>query len=219
LANGQILPDTVVGFPRLAVRLRPGRTFHGASIHKGREVQPQSDTAGAGPRAIIVMGVSGSGKSTLGAGLAAILGCRFLEGDAFHDEAAVAKMRAGIPLDDADRWPWLDRLGAGIHDAALKDGLAVAACSALKRSYRERLTMATGVPTAFILPDVERDELVRRMNNRPGHYMPASLLDSQLATLERPEPGEPVLRLDGTRPLDQLCEKSLAWLRKAVAAR
>ena len=175
-------------------------------------MQTQPDRAGSGPRAIIVMGVSGSGKSTLGAELARALGCRFLEGDSFHDEAAVAKMRAGIPLDDADRWPWLDRLGAGIREAALADGLTVAACSALKRCYRERLTAATGVPTAFILPDASREQLVERMNNRPGHYMPASLLDSQLATLEPPQAGEPVLVLDGTRPLDALREASLDWL-------
>lgn len=182
-------------------------------------MQTQSDTAGFGPRAIIVMGVSGSGKSTLGAELARALGCRFLEGDSFHDAAAVAKMRAGIPLDDADRWPWLDRLGAGIREAVLADGLAVAACSALKHSYRARLAAAVGVPAAFILPETSREELVHRMNNRPGHYMPASLLDSQLATLEQPEAEEPVLVLDGARPLDQLREASLDWLRRADAPR
>jgi len=180
-------------------------------------VQPQSDTAGIAPMAIIVMGVSGSGKSTLGAELAIRLGCRFLEGDAFHDEAAVAKMRAGIPLDDTDRWPWLDRLGAGIHDAVVADGLVVAACSALKRSYRDRLAAATGARTAFLLPEVSREDLTRRMNNRPGHYMPAALLDSQLSTLEPPQPGEAILLLDGTMPLDQLCGESLAWLREAAA--
>lgn len=180
-------------------------------------MQSQSDTAGLGPRAIIVMGVSGSGKSTLGTELAAMLGCRFLEGDAFHDEAAVAKMRAGVPLGDADRWPWLDRIGADIRDTVLTNGLAVAACSALKRSYRERIATATGVPTVFILPKVSREELVRRMNNRPGHYMPATLLDSQLATLEQPEADESVLTLDGSHLLVELCEESLAWLREAAA--
>lgn len=182
-------------------------------------MQTQSDTAVSGPRAIIVMGVSGSGKSTLGAELARALGCRFLEGDSFHDEAAVAKMRAGIPLDDNDRWPWLDRLGAGIREAAHADGLTVAACSALKRCYRERLIAATGVPTAFILPETSREELVERMNNRPGHYMPASLLDSQLATLEPPQAGEPILVLDGTRSLDELREASLDWLHRTDTPR
>lgn len=178
-------------------------------------MQPQSDTALIGPSAIIVMGVSGSGKSTLGAELARRLDCRFLEGDSFHDSAAVAKMRSGVPLDDEDRWPWLDRIGAGLRAAVEADGLAVAACSALKRCYRGRLEAAAGVPTSFLLPDVRRDELVRRMNNRPGHYMPSSLLDSQIATLEPPATDEPVLLLDGTAPLDALCAQSLDWLREA----
>jgi gluconokinase len=181
-------------------------------------VVPHSDTAGIMPRAIIVMGVSGSGKSTLGALLAETLGCRFLEGDSFHDEAAVAKMRAGHPLDDADRWPWLDRLGAAMGDAVIADGLVVAACSALKGSYRTRLRQAVKAPVSFILPDADREELTRRLNNRPGHYMPASLLASQLDALERPAADESVLTLDASRPPEALCEASLAWLRLPASA-
>ncbi|WP_316747210.1 gluconokinase, GntK/IdnK-type [Sphingomonas sp. A2-49] len=135
------------------------------------------------PRAIVVMGVSGSGKSTLAARLATHLGCPMLEGDAFHGAANVAKMQAGRPLDDADRWPWLDRLGHAIGAAAAADGMAVAACSALKRSYRRRLRAASFCPLAFVLLDTGRDELARRLAGRTGHYMPVSLLGSQMATL------------------------------------
>ncbi|MGK6319265.1 gluconokinase [Sphingomonas sp. DT-204] len=163
--------------------------------------------------AIVVMGVSGSGKSTLGALLADTLGCPFLEGDRFHDEAAVAKMRAGHALSDEDRRPWLDRIGHAIGATARSDGLAVAACSALRRRYRDQLREAIAVPTRFLLLDSGRDELMRRLLNRPHHYMPASLLDSQLATLERPDPDEAAIALDGCAAPDQLRDAALAWLR------
>jgi len=182
-------------------------------------VQPHPDTARIKPRAIIIMGVSGSGKSTLGGLLAEALGCRFLEGDSFHDEAAVAKMRAGRPLNDEDRWPWLDRLGNAMSEAITTDELVVAACSALKTSYRKRLCHAVRAPLLFILPDADREELVRRLNNRPGHYMPASLLTSQLDALERPGVDELALILDTSQPPAALCEASLAWLGLSVSTR
>jgi gluconokinase len=165
------------------------------------------------------MGVSGSGKSTLGEALADALGCSFLEGDTFHAAASIAKMRAGKPLDDADRWPWLDRLGAAMGAAATREGVAVAACSALKRAYRERLAAAAGVPVRFVLLDVNRAELQDRMDARQAHYMPASLLDSQLATLERPGPDEDVLVLDGARPVAPLAAEALGWLGADAAHR
>ena len=158
------------------------------------------------------MGVSGSGKSTLGALLAQSLGCPFLEGDAFHDPDAITKMSAGQPLADEDRWPWLDRLGSAVGEALSSGGLAVAACSALKRSYRDRLRGAIGAPTRFVLLDNSQDELMRRLENRPGHYMPASLLDSQLATLERPAGDEAALALVASAPPERLCETTLSWL-------
>lgn len=164
------------------------------------------------PLAVIVMGVSGSGKSTLGARLAAALRCPFLEGDLFHAATAVARMRAGHPLTDEDRWPWLDRLGAAVGRVVAADGVAVAACSALKRSYRERLAAAIDVPVRFVLLDGGRDELARRLEARAGHYMPASLLASQLATLERPAADEPALVLAADRPTPQACAEVLAWL-------
>lgn len=158
------------------------------------------------------MGVSGSGKSTLGAALAAKLDCPFLEGDSFHDPDSVAKMRSGRPLADLDRWPWLDRLGAAAKEAIASGGLVVVACSALKRSYRERLTSATGAPCSFVLLDADRDVLAGRVSNRPNHYMPESLLLSQLNTLERPAQDEPAVTLDAHASVDELCRRTLEWL-------
>ncbi|WP_310028288.1 gluconokinase [Caulobacter rhizosphaerae] len=164
------------------------------------------------PFAVIAMGVSGSGKSTLGALLARRLDCPFLEGDDFHDAQAVAKMSAGQPLDDADRWPWLDRLGFAAGEVVASGGRVVAACSALKRGYRERLRAAIGAPTRFVLLDAGQDELLRRLTQRSGHYMPASLLDSQLAALERPGPDEAIFMLDAAAPPGRLCDQAQAWL-------
>ena len=164
------------------------------------------------------MGVSGSGKSTLGALLARRLGCPFLEGDDFHDVRAIAKMRAGQPLDDDDRWPWLDRLGAAISETLTADGAVVAACSALRLRYRQRLREAIPVPTRFVLLDASYEEILRRLSQRAGHYMPASLLDSQLATLERPSPDEAIFTLDAAEPPERLCDIALAWLNAPIAA-
>lgn len=164
------------------------------------------------PMAVIVMGVSGSGKSTLGALLASALGATFLEGDSFHDAAAVAKMRSGQPLNDADRWPWLDRLGAAIDAEVRVNGLVVAACSALRRSYRDRLVAAISAPTRFILLDGSPEELGQRLANRAGHYMPSSLLASQLCTLERVAPDEAATTLDAAAAPDRLCAEAIAWL-------
>ena len=164
------------------------------------------------PLAIIVMGVSGSGKSTLAALLARALDCPFIEGDDFHSADAVAKMRAGHALTDADRWPWLDRLCRALGSAAHAHGRAVATCSALKRRYRDRLIGAAGGRVRFVLLDNDRDELLQRLEHRASHYMPASLLDSQLDTLERPGTDEPVLALDSHRSPGELCHAAVAWL-------
>lgn len=164
------------------------------------------------PRAVIVMGVSGSGKSTLGPLLAQALNCRFLEGDAFHGPENVAKMSSGQPLQDEDRWPWLDRLGAELQSAVAADGFGVAACSALKRRYRERLERAIGAPLAFVFLKADSGELARRMRNRPDHYMPPSLLASQLEALEAPGSDEPALALDARSSPQDLCGAACAWL-------
>ncbi|MFB2596232.1 gluconokinase [Herbiconiux sp. P17] len=136
---------------------------------------------------IVVMGVSGSGKSLIGSGLAARRGWAFVDGDDLHPEANVAKMAAGIPLTDDDRWPWLDAVAATLAGAP---GGIVVACSALRRAYRDRIrTAAPGV--VFVELAGSRELLWQRMTARPGHFMPASLLDSQLATLESLAADEP----------------------------
>jgi gluconokinase len=164
------------------------------------------------PYAIVVMGVSGSGKSTLSVRIGADLGCPVLEGDAFHAAASVAKMKAGTPLTDEDRWPWLDRLGTAIGEAAAPHGVAVAACSALKRSYRERLSAASSVPLCFVLLETSFAEIDRRLKARCGHYMPRSLLESQVATLERPGSDERAVILDAAKPIPDLAAEVLLWI-------
>ena len=142
--------------------------------------------------AIVVMGVAGSGKTTIGAALAERLGAAFVEGDRLHPAANVAKMAAGTPLTDADRWPWLDAVGDEV--ARLRgEGPVVAACSALKRVYRDRLRDRAG-DLLFVFPDVPRELLAKRLQSRRGHFFPASLLDNQLATLEPPGEGEACVR-------------------------
>lgn len=163
--------------------------------------------------AVIVMGVSGCGKSTLGALLADALDCPFLEGDHFHSTQAVDKMRCGQPLSDEDRWPWLERLGHATATAMWTDGAAVAACSALRRCYRDRLREAIGGQVRFVLLDNDRDALLERVSGRPGHYMPASLLDSQLATLEWPGEDEEIMILRADAAPEELRDAALRWLR------
>ena len=147
---------------------------------------------------IVVMGVEGVGKSTVGRRLADELGVDFVEGDDQHSPEAKEQMAAGIPLDDEDRAPWLDRLDAIVreHEAT---GL-VLACSALKHAYRQRLTRGvSGV--AFVALVAPRDVLKERITDRRGHFAGADLLDSQLATLEL---GDDVKTVDATKPLDEV---------------
>lgn len=162
-------------------------------------------------RAIVIMGVAGCGKSSLGAALAQALGLPLVEGDDFHSPASRDKMSRGIPLTDADRAGWLDTLGEQLraHPAGL-----VLTCSALKRSYRERLRAAApGLRFAFL--ELDRAAALQRVAARAAsHFFSASLVDSQFATLEAPvgEPG--VLRLDALQPLDSLCTTTAAWLQQ-----
>jgi len=147
----------------------------------------------------IVMGVSGSGKSYLAAKLAEATGWAFAEGDDYHSEANEAKMAAGIPLTDADRAPWLDALHGVLAEWTRQGQSGILTCSALKASYRERLT--AGLPDArFIWLDPPRAVLAERMAHRPGHFMPPALLESQLATLEPPVADPRTLRLDESEP-------------------
>lgn len=141
------------------------------------------------PTALIVMGVSGSGKSTVGQLLGQRLGWPFRDGDAFHPPANVEKMRAGAPLTDADRWPWLDAIAAYLQAREAEGGHAVIACSALKRAYRDRLR-ASGARLRFVHLDGSPALVDARMKARKDHFMPASLLESQFATLETPAADE-----------------------------
>src|SRR5579864_2406294 len=143
--------------------------------------------ASASRLAITVMGVSGSGKTTVGEALAAALDIPFFDGDEFHSPEARAKMTAGVPLTDDDRWPWLDRIGRRLADVAAHPKGAIIACSALKRVYRDRLRAAVGADLRFIFLEGDKALMRWRVAGRKGHFMPASLIDSQFATLEPPE--------------------------------
>ncbi|MGR9250599.1 gluconokinase [Rhizobium leguminosarum] len=138
------------------------------------------------PLAVIVMGVSGCGKSSVGERLAAQNGMPFLEGDQLHPAENVEKMAQGISLTDDDRLPWLDRIGAEIRTAQEASQGLVISCSALKRHYRDRLRQAATGRLVFVFLEGSRELLLSRMQARQGHFMPASLLDSQLETLEPP---------------------------------
>jgi gluconokinase len=143
----------------------------------------------AGPRIVVVMGVAGSGKSSVGRLLASTLGWTFAEGDDFHPPANVTKMAGGTPLADADRWPWLDAIGRWMKRETVEGRSAVVSCSALKRTYRDRLRLAWPALRLVYLR-VDREELQRRLAARLEHFFPAQLLDSQLQDLEPPEADE-----------------------------
>lgn len=152
---------------------------------------------------IIVMGVSGVGKTTVGQALASRIGGVFAEGDSYHPLENVEKMRGGQPLTDDDRWPWLDRMRREIDNWLREDRRVVLACSALKASYRERLSPSSG-GVSFVYLKADPTRIQKRLSARKGHYMPASLLDSQLAALEPPEDA---ITIDAERPLDDILDE------------
>lgn len=156
---------------------------------------------------IVVMGVSGCGKSTVGQLLADQFGARFIDGDDLHPAANKAKMAAGTPLNDDDRWPWLALVGQ-----TLAEGDTVVACSALKRVYRERI-LAAAPNTKFVHLAGSREVLEQRLGARSGHFMPASLLDSQLATLEALATDEPGIVVDIDQPVAAIVAEAVGWLR------
>jgi gluconokinase len=133
---------------------------------------------------VLVMGVCGCGKTTVGRALAQELGWRFLDADDFHPEANVAKMASGVPLTDDDRWPWFDRVVVEMRRLSATGVHAVVACSALKQAYRDRLATGGDVHVVYLKGDAATIE--PRLAGRTGHFMPASLLASQFATLEEP---------------------------------
>ncbi|HEX7746360.1 MAG TPA: gluconokinase [Micromonosporaceae bacterium] len=141
------------------------------------------------------MGVSGSGKTTVARGISTLTGLRFAEADTFHSEWNVARMRSGLPLDDAARWPWLRELASWMAARSAEGVSTVLACSALKRSYRD--VLRKGPPDlSFVYLHGSAEMIRERMSRREGHYMPASLLNSQFAILQPPQPDESSLVLD-----------------------
>jgi gluconokinase len=160
---------------------------------------------------LVVMGVAGSGKSTLARELARALGCPLIEGDEHHLDASKDKMRAGIPLDDSDREPWLDRLGELLAGAAP----AILACSALKRRYRERLRAREPL-LKFVFLEIARAQAQERVAARASHFFAPSLVASQFAALESPR-GEPgVLAVDATQPIGEQVAAVGAWLARGA---
>jgi gluconokinase len=155
---------------------------------------------------ILVMGVSGSGKSTVGALLAATLGLPFIDGDALHSEANKQKMTAGIPLDDADRAPWLDAIAAALAGAP-----RVIACSALKRCYRDRLRVKAP-DVKFVYLAGTSTLLVHRLKTRSHEFMPPELLESQLAILEPPGSDESALTINIELSPEAIVDRAARWL-------
>ncbi|MEV5506480.1 gluconokinase [Streptomyces orinoci] len=160
---------------------------------------------------VVVMGVAGTGKTTVGPLVAEALGVPYAEGDDFHPPANIAKMTAGIPLDDADRAPWLDAVGAWARGRGGRGG--VVSCSALKRAYRDRLRAAApGI--VFLHLTGERQLIAGRMAARTGHFMTTRLLDSQFATLEPLQADEAGVVVDITPEAAVIAERAAAALRR-----
>jgi gluconokinase len=169
------------------------------------------------PLQLVVMGVSGSGKSTFAKAIGHALHLDWADGDNLHSTQSIAKMQAGVALDDADRWPWLDRVGHYLASPVAQGSLVqgrVIACSALKRAYRDQIRR--WVPhVQFVFLDCDSELIRKRMASRAGHFMQADLLDSQLGTLERPTVQESdVLTVNSAHSVDQLLAQVIPVLQK-----
>ena len=160
---------------------------------------------------IVVMGVSGSGKSTVGAALAQRLGVPFADADDFHPPANIAKMTVGSPLDDDDRYPWLEAIGRWLAERSTEGG--VMSCSALKRKYRDQLRTHCA-QTEFVHLSGSPEVIAARQASRPGHFMPASLMASQFATLEPLQPDERGVTIDVDHDIDWIVARCLAQVQK-----
>ncbi|MFT8711097.1 gluconokinase [Komagataeibacter rhaeticus] len=169
----------------------------------GKALQDQ----GVRPLVLVIMGVSGCGKTTLAEGLHNLLGWPYQEGDLLHPRANVEKMAAGIPLTDADRLPWLELCRKWLHERVVSGQGGILTCSALRRSYRDLLRADGNDGIVFVYLEIPEDVLSDRLKRRRGHYMPPSLLPSQLATLEVPTADEHpvVVHLEAT-PADLIAE-------------
>lgn len=162
-------------------------------------------------RHVVVMGVSGSGKTTVAHGIADATGFEFAEADAFHSPENIARMERGIPLTDADRWPWLTALAEWMAARDAAGVSTIITCSALRRSYRD--VLRTGPPSvAFVHLDGPADVIRERLSGREGHFMPSSLLQSQIDTLEPLDPDESGVVLDLRKSPDGLVDDAVAWL-------
>uniref|UniRef100_A0A7C1NYL8 Gluconokinase n=1 Tax=Agrobacterium albertimagni TaxID=147266 RepID=A0A7C1NYL8_9HYPH len=158
------------------------------------------------------MGVSGCGKSSVGARLADYFEAVFVEDDSLHPRANVRKMRLSTPLQDQDRWPWLDKVGQVLSEGSKDDRRVVVSCSALKRAYRDRLRELAGQPVNFVFLQGDRELLAARMAERRHEFMPLSLLDSQLATLELPHAEPDVVTIDINQPLEAIVGRAMTVL-------
>jgi gluconokinase len=157
----------------------------------------------------VVMGIAGSGKTTVGALLAQTLGVDFVEGDDYHSPENVRRMTSGIPLEDNDRWDWLRAVANRIREASEAGTGLVLTCSALKRSYRDMLRSAAP-ELRLVFLEGDRHVIAERLAERPGHFMPASLLDSQLATLEPPQSDEHALTYDIRESPEEIVSRIVA---------
>lgn len=160
----------------------------------------------------IVMGVSGCGKTSVGEGLSLCTGIRFIDGDALHPKANVDKMSAGNPLTDQDRWPWLEAIG---REFAKSPEPLIIGCSALKRSYRDRIRHHAGAPVTLVHLTGTREVISQRMQARKDHFMPPALLDSQFAALEPPTADEDSISIDIDQPLEAIIAQAAEHLSRS----
>lgn len=165
------------------------------------------------PKIIVVMGVAGCGKSSVGQGLARSLEKPFLDADDYHPASNVQKMSQGTPLTDEDRWPWLDSLGRALASCASESGVSIAACSALRRAYRQRLVAAARQEITFVYLEGSRELIGTRMAARKDHFMPTALLDSQFATLEPPGVDENALVVNVEHSVAELVQTIIKQLK------
>lgn len=162
---------------------------------------------------LVIMGVSGSGKTTIAKGICERLGWEFQEGDALHPPANVEKMKGGTPLTDEDRWPWLGKIAGKIDEWRAKGQNGVVTCSALKRAYRD-IIVGDRHDVALVYPKGSQALIAERMKRRKGHFMPASLLDSQFAIIEEPSPDENAIVVDIGQTPEAIVDEILRRLKE-----